>query len=65
MLALNEPAAGRQPQIYKCQAFKTAAESFEPIDSKTRGVIVPYMKKGKKIIADLCKAVSFVPSGRT
>jgi len=42
--------------IYLRQSFETASLIFTPIDSVTRGVVVPFGKKGKKIIADLCAA---------
>lgn len=56
MLSQNIPASDRQKQTYMRQAFKTAAEAFEPIDSKTQGVIVRYMRKGRAIVASLCQA---------
>ena len=37
-------------------AFMSAAKEFKAIDAPTRGVIVPYGKKGKKLVADLCAA---------
>lgn len=43
----------KQPGIYFCQSFKTAAEAFKAIDAPTQGIIVPYSENGKKIIADL------------
>jgi len=42
------------PPVYLRQAFKTAAEAFQSIDANTRGVIVPYMRKGKAVIGELC-----------
>ena len=57
MLSENKMAAGPTPRpIFLRQAFKTAAEAFLPIDANTRGVIVPYMRKGRAIINDLCAA---------
>ncbi len=38
------------------QSFRTAAKSFQVIDSHTRGVIVPYTDTGKEIINELCAA---------
>jgi CRISPR-associated endonuclease/helicase Cas3 len=58
MLAGNKQAVAgcaTPPPVLR-QAFKTAAEAFEPIDSNTRGVIVPYMRKGKAVIGELCAA---------
>jgi CRISPR-associated endonuclease/helicase Cas3 len=42
--------------IYLRQSFETAANVFKSIDAATRGIIVPYGKEGRKIIADLCAA---------
>jgi CRISPR-associated endonuclease/helicase Cas3 len=59
MLAENRLAvAGCKPRasIYLRQAFKAAAEAFLPIDANTRGVIVPYMRRGNAVIAELCTA---------
>jgi CRISPR-associated endonuclease/helicase Cas3 len=59
MLADNKLAVdGRTtpPPVYLRQAFKTAAEAFQAIDGNTRGVIVPYMRKGKAVIGELCAA---------
>jgi len=36
------------------QSFMTAAKAFKAIDAPTRGVIVPYGKAGKQLVADLC-----------
>lgn len=36
------------------QSFMAAAEIFRSIETLSRGVIVPYDKKGKKIITELC-----------
>jgi CRISPR-associated endonuclease/helicase Cas3 len=38
------------------QSFQTASNAFKAIDSYTRGVVAPYGKEGKKLIADLCSA---------
>lgn len=45
---------GEYPAIPLRQAFMTAAKSFQAIESITRGIIVPYGKEGKDIIAKLC-----------
>ncbi|MGB3477935.1 MAG: CRISPR-associated helicase Cas3' [bacterium] len=42
------------PAIPLKQAFMTAAKFFQAIESITRGIIVPYEKKGKEIINQLC-----------
>lgn len=41
--------------IFFKQSFLSAAKSFEVIDSKTQGVIVPYGKEGAEIIEELKK----------
>jgi CRISPR-associated endonuclease/helicase Cas3 len=59
MLAENKLAVSGctpRPSVYMRQAFMTAAEAFEPIDSNTRGVIVPYASEGRTIISQLCAA---------
>jgi CRISPR-associated endonuclease/helicase Cas3 len=60
MLSENKQAVGMSvpspPSVYLRQAFMTAAEAFQAIDSNTRGVIVPYGAEGKAVIADLCSA---------
>jgi CRISPR-associated endonuclease/helicase Cas3 len=38
------------------QSFMTAAKAFRAIDAPTRGVIVPYGKAGRELVADLCAA---------
>ncbi|MFZ2628846.1 MAG: CRISPR-associated helicase Cas3' [Rugosibacter sp.] len=38
------------------QSFMTAAKAFNAIDAPTRGVIVPYGKAGRELVADLCSA---------
>lgn len=45
-----------RPSVYLRQAFKTAAEAFQAIDASARGVIVPYMRKGRAVITELCAA---------
>lgn len=45
-------AGGKNQNLILRQAFKTAADFFEPIDEYARSVIVPY-DKGKDIIARL------------
>ena len=54
MLGSNSKAAQGGGYAFQ-QSFASAAALFRPIDSHTRGVIVPY-KDGKTIIADLCSA---------
>jgi CRISPR-associated endonuclease/helicase Cas3 len=44
----------KSPPLCLRQSFKTAAESFAAINASTEGVIVPYGKEGKSIIANLC-----------
>ncbi len=39
--------------IYFRQSFKAAADVFKTIDAPTQGIVVPYDKIGKEIIADL------------
>lgn len=43
-----------QPPITLQQAFMTAAQAFRTIDAPTRGVIVPYGKEGRDVVAQLC-----------
>ena len=38
------------------QSFMTAAKAFKAIDAPTRGVIVPYGKAGRALVAELCAA---------
>jgi len=38
------------------QSFMTAARAFKAINAPTRGVIVPYGKAGRNLVADLCGA---------
>ena len=55
MLAENRLAVDGctpRPSVYFRQAFKTAAEAFQSIDANTRGVIVPYMRRGKAVFAE-------------
>lgn len=42
------------PTILLKQSFQSAAKAFNAIDSPTRGVVVPYGEKGKKLISLLC-----------
>jgi len=59
MLSENKMAANScaiPRPLYMRQAFKTAAEAFEPLESSTRGVIVPYGSEGRDIIAKFCAA---------
>ena len=45
---------GATPSFVFKQSFQTASKIFQPIDSLTRGVIVPYGEEGKEIINELC-----------
>lgn len=63
LLSRNEMAAcdymARNPDapprlLY--QSFMTAAKAFKAIDAPTRGVIVPYGRAGRELVADLCGA---------
>lgn len=54
MLADNGLAVKPPLQNYMTQAFMTAAKAFEPIATKTQGVIVPYTSAGKAVINELC-----------
>jgi len=47
---------GTAPKEYFRQSFMTAAKVFKVFDESTRGVIVPYDREGKRIIAELCGA---------
>jgi len=42
------------PAIPLKQSFQSAAKAFIAIDAPTRGVVVPYGEKGKKLISLLC-----------
>jgi CRISPR-associated endonuclease/helicase Cas3 len=42
------------PAIHLRQAFMTAAQAFRAIDAPTRGVIVPYGREGRDLVAQLC-----------
>jgi len=52
----HERIHGSPPALPLRQSFQTASKAFRAIDSPTRGIIVPYGEKGKKIINDLCSA---------
>lgn len=43
----------KAPGIFFRQAFMTGAKAFKAIDAPTQGVVVPYGKEGRKLIADL------------
>ncbi len=58
-MAVNA-CAKRLPRLMR-QAFRTAAEAFEPIGTSARGVIVPYGSEGRRLIAEIC-AVSGTPA---
>lgn len=47
------------PDIPLRQAFMSAAKEFQAINSPSRGIIVPYGNKGKKLIHELCSARYF------
>jgi len=61
LLAQNKMAANRYtkdkgtPPFFS-QAFSTASKEFKAIDSPTKGVIVQYGKKGKRLVSELCSA---------
>jgi len=42
------------PTIYLKQSFMTAAKIFKAINAPTRGIVVPYGKRGQEIINLLC-----------
>ena len=44
---------------YFAQAFKTAGNEFDLIDTETQGIIVPYNEEAKEIINQLEKAVDY------
>jgi CRISPR-associated endonuclease/helicase Cas3 len=46
---------GKPPRLLY-QSFMTAAKAFKVIDAPTRGVIVPYGKAGRELVANLCAA---------
>jgi CRISPR-associated endonuclease/helicase Cas3 len=68
LLSHNSKAAGDYersrdkdaPPIYFKQAFMEAAQAFKAIDAPTRGVLIPYGKRGREIVAALCG--SFEPT---
>ncbi|MCE1271871.1 MAG: hypothetical protein LWW88_09990, partial [Acinetobacter sp.] len=43
---------GDLPEMYFLQSFATAGREFKAIDSITQGIVVPYSKKGRKVVAD-------------
>ena len=45
---------GKSPEIYLRQSFMAANRAFQTIDAPTRGVVVPYGKKGQAVVAALC-----------
>ncbi len=45
---------GKSPPILFRQSFMTAAKAFKAINAPTRGVIVPYGRRGTEIINALC-----------
>jgi CRISPR-associated endonuclease/helicase Cas3 len=44
----------KAPEIPLKQAFMTAAESFQAIETASRGIVVPYGKEGKELVNKLC-----------
>jgi len=58
LLAVSEhnKSQRKAPELYLRQSFMTAAKAFKVFDESTQGIIVPYDKEGKRIIADLCGA---------
>lgn len=47
---------GGKSGMHLHQSFMSAANAFKVIDAPTRGVIVPYGKKGQALVSDLCAA---------
>lgn len=47
---------GESPNTYLRQSFMAAGRAFKAIDAPTRGIIVPYDARGKKLIGKLCGA---------
>lgn len=63
LLSSNASAVGSYERVYDKsldihfkQSFMTAAKAFKVIDSPTRGILVPYGKRGQEVIAALCAA---------
>jgi len=46
----------KTPEIPFKQAFMTAGEAFQAIETASRGIVVPYGKEGKNLINKLCSA---------
>ncbi|MBF0384076.1 MAG: CRISPR-associated helicase Cas3' [Magnetococcales bacterium] len=42
------------PEINLHQSFMSAAKAFKVIDTPTQGVIIPYGKKGRAVVNELC-----------
>jgi CRISPR-associated endonuclease/helicase Cas3 len=64
LLSLNSDSVQGYQRIHNAspslplkQSFQSAAKAFHAIDSPTRGVIVPYGKKGDDVVNQLCDAV--------
>jgi len=51
------------PEILLRQSFRTAGGEFRVIDSRTRGVVVPY-KEGVEVINELCCAFGLEKQGK-
>lgn len=47
------------PDMQFVQSFLSAAKEFHPIDTLTRGVVVPYGEEGKQIVAKLWSVPEF------
>jgi CRISPR-associated endonuclease/helicase Cas3 len=52
----NTSAMGAEASFIFRQAFQTAAQEFQVIDSHTLGIVVPYGEEGREIINELCSA---------
>lgn len=51
-----ERTKGESSTLFLRQSFQTASRAFQPIDTQTRGIVVPYAEEGKAIITELCAA---------
>lgn len=63
LLSVNDKnGGGTNPDIQHLlkQSFMTSGKIFKAIDAPTQAVIVPYGRKGRTLVADLCKvAIEF------
>ncbi len=58
LLSENNLNCGSNPNSHLLQqSFMEAGKVFKTIDAPTEAIIVPFGKKGRKIIADLCSVV--------